>query len=60
MDLYKIFSSAPERGIPQQNKPIELYEIYKKPMKTSNMVVGFHGGDYEEWCLLGCYAMWLL
>jgi hypothetical protein len=21
---------------------------------------GFHGGDYEEWCLLGCYAMWLL
>jgi hypothetical protein len=21
---------------------------------------GFHGGDYEEWCLLGCCAMWLL
>jgi hypothetical protein len=21
---------------------------------------GFHGGDYEEWCLLACYAMWLL
>jgi hypothetical protein len=21
---------------------------------------GFHGGDYEEWCLQGCYAMWLL
>jgi hypothetical protein len=21
---------------------------------------GFHGGDYEEWCLLGCYAVWLL
>jgi hypothetical protein len=21
---------------------------------------GFHGGDYEEWCLLGYYAMWLL
>jgi hypothetical protein len=20
----------------------------------------FHGGDYEEWCLLGCYAVWLL
>jgi hypothetical protein len=18
---------------------------------------GFHGGDYEEWCLLGCYAV---
>jgi hypothetical protein len=21
---------------------------------------GFHGGDYEEWCLLGCCAVWLL
>jgi hypothetical protein len=21
---------------------------------------GFRGGDYEEWCLLGCYAVWLL
>jgi hypothetical protein len=21
---------------------------------------GFHGGDYEEWCLLGCYAVWFL
>jgi hypothetical protein len=20
---------------------------------------GFHGGDYEEWRLLGCYAAWL-
>jgi hypothetical protein len=20
----------------------------------------FHDGDYEEWCLLGCYAVWLL
>jgi hypothetical protein len=21
---------------------------------------GFHGGDSEEWCILGCYALWLL
>jgi hypothetical protein len=21
---------------------------------------GFHGGDYEEWRILGCYAVWLL
>jgi hypothetical protein len=21
---------------------------------------GFHSGDHEEWCLLACYAMWLL
>jgi hypothetical protein len=20
----------------------------------------FTGGDYEEWCILGCYAVWLL
>jgi hypothetical protein len=20
---------------------------------------GFHGGDYEEWRLLGCYTVWL-
>jgi hypothetical protein len=25
-----------------------------------NQIWGFHGGDYEEWCLLGWYAMWLL
>jgi hypothetical protein len=24
------------------------------------MIWGFHSGDYEEWCLLGCYAVWLL
>jgi hypothetical protein len=23
-------------------------------------ILGFHGGDYEEWCLLGYYAVWLL
>jgi hypothetical protein len=23
-------------------------------------ISGFHGGDYEEWCILGCYAVWLL
>jgi hypothetical protein len=21
---------------------------------------GFHGGHYEQWCLLGCYVVWLL
>jgi hypothetical protein len=21
---------------------------------------GFHDGYYEEWCLLDCYAVWLL
>jgi hypothetical protein len=23
-------------------------------------ICGFHGGDYEELCLLGCCAVWLL
>jgi hypothetical protein len=27
---------------------------------NSFKIWGFHGGDYEEWCLLGCYAVWLL
>jgi hypothetical protein len=28
--------------------------------KSGCKIWGFHGGDYEEWCLLGCYAVWLL
>jgi hypothetical protein len=28
--------------------------------KQERKIWGFHGGDYEEWCLLGCYAVWLL
>jgi hypothetical protein len=23
-------------------------------------ILVFHGGDYEECCLLGCYTVWLL
>jgi hypothetical protein len=23
-------------------------------------ILGFHGSDYEEWRIVGCYAMWLL
>jgi hypothetical protein len=23
------------------------------------LVWGFYGGDYKEWCLQGCYAVWL-
>jgi hypothetical protein len=23
-------------------------------------ISGFHGGDYEEWHLMGYYAVWLL
>jgi hypothetical protein len=27
---------------------------------SNYMICGFHGGGYEEWRLLGCYAVWLL
>jgi hypothetical protein len=28
---------------------------------SENLVApGIEPGDYEEWCLLGCYAVWLL
>jgi hypothetical protein len=27
---------------------------------TPWLIWGFHGGDYEEWCLLGCYAEWFI
>jgi hypothetical protein len=23
-------------------------------------ILALHGGDYEEFCLLGCYTVWLL
>jgi hypothetical protein len=32
----------------------ELHDLYL------SRIPGLHGGDYEEWCLLGCYAVWLL
>jgi hypothetical protein len=28
--------------------------------KRMPKICSFYGGDYEEWCLLGCYAVWLL
>jgi hypothetical protein len=49
---------------------------YKTPVRTSQethyfsttessqlmlcKICGFHGGDYDEYRLLGCYAVWLL
>jgi hypothetical protein len=31
----------------------------KYELKNFCKIWGFHGGDYEEWCLLGCYAGFL-
>jgi hypothetical protein len=33
---------------------------YAFATRGTGKIRGFHGGDYEEWCLLGCYALWLL
>jgi hypothetical protein len=50
----------------------EMYHVHRrgeKNQRASNNISsnyakrkiwGFHGGDYEEWRLLGCYAVWLL
>jgi hypothetical protein len=43
-------------GVSLCNGPLPLYVTYVPLCKSG----GFHGGDYEEWCLLGCYAVWLL
>jgi hypothetical protein len=29
-------------------------------MNVQCKILGFHGGDYEEWRLLGCYAVALV
>jgi hypothetical protein len=46
----------------------ELRDIVKAITAFPNLVNnffecknwGFHGGDYAEWCLLGCYSVWLM
>jgi hypothetical protein len=41
-----------------------LYCLERLPGRTKVKIHckiwGFHGSDYEEWCLLGCYTVWLL
>jgi hypothetical protein len=37
-----------------------LSEFFGGAQIRSCKIWGFHGGDFEEWCLLGCYAVWLL
>jgi hypothetical protein len=42
--------------------PVEIKtkNDYRPRQVVNCKIWGFHGGDYEEWCLLGCYAVWLL
>jgi hypothetical protein len=41
-----------------KGQPLLLY-IVSNQMQFCK-ISGFHGGDYEECRLLGCYAVWLL
>jgi hypothetical protein len=36
----------------------EIYMISKQ--SSGCKILDFHGGDYEGWHLLECYAVWLL
>jgi hypothetical protein len=37
-----------------------LHDACRRTMYELCKTWGFHGGDYEEWCLLGCYSVLLL
>jgi hypothetical protein len=39
---------------------LQFSDFWCEILWTRCKIWGFHGGDYEEWCLLGCYVVWLL
>jgi hypothetical protein len=44
---------------------LNISQLFRPPRPIMGIpllykIWGFHGGDYEEWCLLGCYTVWLL
>jgi hypothetical protein len=43
-----------------ENEGVFLRTALKANFSISRKTLGFRGGHYEEWGLLGCYAMWLL
>jgi hypothetical protein len=46
--------------LPCTSPPPHIFFMGKMYIRLKCKIWGFHGSDYEEWCLLGCYAMWLL
>jgi hypothetical protein len=71
--LYRIFAPPPPNLIfvlgkrkksdgNSDNLRKKVYVLLKPLLQTSKRfcfckIWGFHSGNYEEWCLLGCYAM---
>jgi hypothetical protein len=39
---------------------LTVFQSWPRQIGERCKIWDFHGGDYEEWCLLGCYTMWLL
>jgi hypothetical protein len=59
--LWTAESLALNEGVVSYNSLTEIDVPLELAMLTTMCkILGFHGGDYEEWCLLGCYAVWLL
>jgi hypothetical protein len=42
----------------KKNLPFDIYNI--TTIGEQSKILGFHGGDYEECRILGCYDVWLL
>jgi hypothetical protein len=40
--------------------PCVPFTAYRPQQNAICKIYGFHGSDYEECCLLGCSAVWLL
>jgi hypothetical protein len=41
---------------------LQIIDVAIRSANSNNLVKFevYHGGDYEEWRLLGCYSVWLL
>jgi hypothetical protein len=56
---FRQWSDGPRHASDFKNRMGCKWNI-KFQVKLEHKIWGFHGGDYEEWRLLGCYAVWLL
>jgi hypothetical protein len=54
-----IYPSLPWTRVTSAQPLLEFATQFVDLTKICN-ISGFHGGNYEEWRLLGCYAVWLL